>query len=78
MATTSYVDHLVSQLHGRDDIQHIGGLSHLLLIKNIKMVEACAADQDMDSLLLQFFEVRKGFRCSNGQFYAVIDKDKTP
>jgi hypothetical protein len=65
-------------LHGRDDIQHIGALSDLLFVQKIKIVEACAADQNTDFLSFQVFEVRQDFRAFSSQFYAIVDKDKAP
>ena len=40
------IDHLISQLHGRHNIKHIGRFTNLFFIQQVKMIEACAADQD--------------------------------
>ena len=34
------IDHLIGQLHGRDNVQHIGRLADLLSFQKIEMVQA--------------------------------------
>lgn len=53
------IDHLVGKLHGGDNVEHVGSLAHLFLIKDIKMGQAGAADKNMNPLLFKFLDLVK-------------------
>ncbi len=48
IAGNSEVDHLVCKLHGCHNIQHVGGLTHLLFLQQVDVIQPGAADQDLD------------------------------
>ena len=41
---------LIGQLHGCDDVEHVGGITHLLFLQQLEMVQAGAAHQDFQPL----------------------------
>ena len=52
----SDIDHLIGQLHGRDNIQHVGGLPHLFFIQQIEMGQTGPADQYVNAVVFQFLQ----------------------
>ena len=51
-----YIDHTVGQLHGRHDVEHISGFTHLLLLQKVEVYEAGAADQDGHAFAFEFLQ----------------------
>lgn len=50
------VDDFIGQLHGSDDIQHVGRFADLLSIQKLEMVQASATHQYPEVLLLVVFK----------------------
>jgi hypothetical protein len=59
---TSDADDLVNQLHGRDDIEHVGGFPDLLSLQKIEMGQAGAAHHNLHALFFQSPEISDHLR----------------
>ena len=67
-----------SQLHRRDNIQHIGGLSHGLVVQQAEMGEAGPADQDGQFLVFILLQCVQNRGTVYGQFNSVVDQYQPP
>ena len=50
----SYTYHLISELHGSNDIKHVRSFPYLFFIKQVKMGETGSAYKDMEISFIQF------------------------
>ncbi len=74
----SDIDYLVGQLHGGNDIQHIGRFADLLSFQKIEMVEAGAAHQYFQSGFFIFLEILQHFRAVDRQLDTVVHEYQPP
>ena len=74
----SDIDHLVCQLHGSDDIQHIGRFPDSFFLQQIEMIQTGAADQYLQPVFFVLLEILENRRTVDGQFDPVVYQDQSP